>query len=68
MKKSLLALAALLALGLVSSPADAEWKDLNGQKVPEVTAKQWWNTGSKTAPSTASLRGKVYVVEFMATW
>ena len=65
MKKTLLALA---ALGFLAMPASAGWKKLDGQGVPEVTAKQWFNTGSDAAPSTAALRGKVYLVEFMATW
>ncbi len=55
------------ALALLALPAFAEWKKLNGQPCPQITAKDWFNTGNNT-PTTANLRGKVYLVEFFATW
>jgi len=64
MKRTLLTLA---ALAFLATPGMAGWKNLDGQKVPDFTAKEWMNTG-KQAPSAASLRGKVYLLEFFATW
>jgi len=64
MRTGLIAAAAVAAL---TFPAFAGWKNLDGRKVPEFTAKEWLNTG-KDAPSAASLRGKVYLLEFFATW
>ncbi|MCZ6786808.1 MAG: hypothetical protein O7E54_06540 [Planctomycetota bacterium] len=57
------------ALVLLALPAFAQggWRNLNGQKVPDITAEDWFNTGNNT-PTTANLRGKVYLVEFFATW
>lgn len=37
-----------------------------GQPAPEFTAKEWINL--KASPSLASLRGKVVLLEFWATW
>ncbi|NJN14581.1 MAG: hypothetical protein HC813_02860 [Planctomycetes bacterium] len=65
MRKTMTALALLAAF---SMPALAEgWKKLEGQRVPEFTAKTWLNTG-KEEPNAALLRGKVYILEFFATW
>ncbi len=65
MKKSLLPLSLLL---LASLPASAEgWKKLDGQAVPDFGATSWFNTG-KESPNAALLRGKVYLLEFFATW
>ena len=59
-----LSLAILLAL---AAPAAAEWQKMDGQKVPEISAKEWLNTG-KEKPTAATLRGKVFILEFFATW
>ena len=64
MRTGLIAAAAVAAL---TFPAFAGWKNLDGRKVPEFTAKEWLNTDRYT-PSVADLRGKVYLIEFFATW
>jgi len=65
MRKSLLSFSLLL---LASLPASAEgWKKLDGQVVPDIGAKSWLNTG-KESPNSALLRGKVFLLEFFATW
>lgn len=64
MKRTLIALATLACL---AAPGSADWKKLDGQKVPDITAGEWFNAG-KEAPTAASLRGKVYLLEFFATW
>ena len=65
---TLVLIGALSALVYLAVPSHADWKNLDGQKVPEVTAKEWLNVEGKTTPSVASLRGKVYLLEFFATW
>ncbi len=52
--------------------AQSGWKKLDGQAVPaifagEVIAEEWLNTGGK-APTAATLKGKVWLLEFFATW
>ena len=64
MRRSVFVLAAALSL---SVSAEAGWNKMDGQPVPDITAKEWFNAGKK-APSTSSLRGKVLLIEFMATW
>ncbi len=65
MRNCLLSLSAIL---LASLPASAEgWKKLDGQAVPDIGAKSWFNTG-KESPNSAVLRGKVFLLEFFATW
>ena len=64
MRKWLLSLA---AVGALTFTADAGWNKMDGQQVPNITAKEWFNTG-KSTPDTSSLRGKVYLIEFFATW
>jgi len=63
MRKFLLA---LLVSALLSTAAQAEWKRMNGQPVPGVSADKWLNTG-KLQPTLADLRGKVYLLEFFST-
>lgn len=55
-----------LILALLALPATAEWAKLDGQKVPEITPREWLNTGDEQ-PTAADLRGKVYLLEFFAT-
>jgi peroxiredoxin len=43
------------------------WKQLNGEDVLEISAKHWLNTGDQ-APSIQALQGKVWLLEFFATW
>ena len=64
MKKGLLILA---LLGVCAGASEAGWKDLNGQKAPTITAKEWFNAGKK-GPDLSALRGKVILLEFFATW
>ena len=62
------AIAACGALVLaLSAGASAQWKNLNGQKVPAVAAQKWLNTKGES-PTSESLRGKVWLIEFFATW
>ena len=58
---------ALLLVAVLATPALAGWKNLDGQPVPPITAKEWLNT-ENTTPTTKALRGKVYLIEFFATW
>ncbi len=69
MKRILLTatLAGTLIAGSLATPAEAGWRALSGERVPEFSADEWLNTGTST-PSAASLRGKAYLIEFFATW
>ena len=61
-----IALAGLL-LGFVAPSATAGgWKKLDGQKMPPISAKAWLNAGKKGA-DISDLRGKVILLEFIAT-
>ena len=57
----------MLMLASLAATAQADWLSMNGERAPEISAKTWLNTG-KNAPSNADLRGKVYLLEFFATW
>ncbi len=57
----------ILLLAMLAAPALAGWKNLDGQPVPPISAKEWLNTENAT-PTTKALRGKVYLIEFFATW
>ena len=57
----------MLMLAALAATAQADWLSMNGERAPEISAKTWLNTG-KNAPSNADLRGKVYLLEFFATW
>jgi len=52
---------------LLTATLDAQWRDLEGEAVPEITASQWFNTNQQE-PTVESLRGKVWLLEFFATW
>ena len=67
MRRQVLTIAALAALALPAAAQASGWRNLDGQPVPDISAKEWFNVGKK-APSTADLRGKVYLIEFFATW
>jgi len=56
-----------LCLLAVAATAAADWQKMDGQAAPNISAKEWLNTG-KLVPTTADLRGKVYLLEFFATW
>ena len=57
----------MLMLASLAATAQADWLSMNGERAPEISAKTWLNAGKK-APSNADLRGKVYLLEFFATW
>jgi len=57
----------LLLLAALAPAARAEWRKMDGQRVPMLTADEWLNTG-KLTPTLADLRGKVWLLEFFATW
>jgi len=60
----------ILPLALLAATATANesgWRNLDGQKAPQITAKEWLNAG-KNGPEPADLRGKVILLEFFATW
>ncbi len=50
-----------------SLPAQGGWKDLTGKRVPELKVADWLNTDG-AAPTSASLRGKVWLLEFFGTY
>lgn len=59
-----------LALPLaLTSPVAAQdgWLDLRGQPVPEIVVEEWLNVDGKVS-GVADLRGKVWLLEFFATW
>ena len=54
-------------LALAASPALArDWKHLDGKPVPEISISDWLNTDG--VEGVADLRGKVFLIEFFATW
>jgi hypothetical protein len=59
-------LLSLAAVGALALPAAADWKKMDGQPVPDISAKEWLHAG-KQAPSAADLRGKVWLLEFFTT-
>jgi len=68
MRSFVLVLALVLGLAAGSRAQEQSgWRNLDGQKVPPISAKEWVNTG-KEEPTSANLRGKVWLLEFFATW
>lgn len=65
MRKSLPLL--LFFVAALAPVARAEWQPMTGQRVAGISADEWLNTG-KEAPTAADLRGKVWLLEFFATW
>lgn len=57
---------ASLFLLVACLPAQGGWKDLTGKLVPELKVAHWLNTDGKQ-PTAASLKGKVWLLEFFAT-
>ena len=57
----------MLMLAALAATAQADWLSMSGERAPEISAKTWLNAGKK-APSNTDLRGKVYLLEFFATW
>ncbi len=56
---------ALVTIGALAS-ADG-WKKLDGKRVPALEASDWLNVEGET-PTLESLKGKVWLLEFFATW
>jgi hypothetical protein len=56
----------MLIVAALAATAAADWKNMDGERVPEISADKWINAG-KNAPTTADLRGKVYLLEFFST-
>jgi cytochrome oxidase Cu insertion factor (SCO1/SenC/PrrC family) len=50
-----------------SLPAQGGWKDLTGKRVPELKVAAWLNTDG-AEPTSASLKGKVWLLEFFGTY
>ncbi len=60
--------AGILACTLTMSlGAQSAWKNLDGKAVPQVAAAAWLNTKG-AQPTSTTLRGKVWLIEFFATW
>ena len=51
---------------LVPALQSQGWRDLDGKPCPEIEAETWINTGGAT-PSTAGLKGKVFLIAFFTT-
>ena len=64
----MLVVAPIALIGLTASlgPGDG-WKDLTGKPVPPVKVERWLNTDG-ASPTADELRGKVWLLEFFATW
>ncbi len=60
-------LAVLCAAAFLAPAARADWRNFDNEIVPLLQADTWLNTG-KATPTAADLRGKVYLLEFFATW
>jgi len=56
-----------VAAALLTTALDAQWRDLQGTIVPKISAEHWFNTDG-TTPTSESLRGKVWLLQFFATW
>ena len=59
---------ALLMSALLALPVHAEWNKMDGQPVPVISGDAWLNLGKEKPPTTKTLKGKVYLLEFFATW
>lgn len=73
-KSYLLVLAACALPGLSAAQEEAEaadatvgWKQFTGQAAPAIEAKAWLNVGDQV-PANEALQGKVWLLEFFATW
>ncbi|MEZ5966140.1 MAG: hypothetical protein R3F56_20050 [Planctomycetota bacterium] len=43
------------------------WRSLKGEQAPDISASTWFNVGDQVA-SAEALQGKVWLLEFFATW
>ncbi len=63
MRPHVAAVSLLLAAAL---SAQGGWKDLRGKQVPEIRVQKWLNTDGQE-PTSATLKGKVWLLQFFAT-
>ena len=61
-----LCIAASLTLAAHAVAQDG-WKRLDGQPVPEIHVEDWYNVVGQIS-GVADLKGKVFLLEFFATW
>ena len=54
-------------LGMAPLAAQPGWKPLVGERVPALEAESWLNAG-ENAPTLDKLKGKVWLLQFFATW
>ena len=50
-----------------AAPCQDGWKKLTGKQVPAIHADQWLNADKNDQPTSKSLKGKVWLLEFFAT-
>ena len=60
-------LAVTFSLTMTALPAQDGWKDLKGDWVPELKVRGWLNTPDEKAPTTTSMKGKVWLLMFFMT-
>jgi len=58
------AIASLVLGSLAVTAAAGGWQELDGQPAPEFTASQWLHASEGT-PSKKSLKGKVWLLNFI---
>ena len=56
-----------ILLSSAAAPCQGGWKNLTGKRVPAIHADDWLNTDKNDRPSSKSLKGKVWLLEFFAT-
>ena len=64
--RKLLVLTAMIGLAVPAAAEDAKLKV--GVKAPAVKATKWWQGKDAGKEVTSFAEGKVYVMEFWATW
>ena len=62
---SSIVIAVLASAGAI--PCQGGWKNLTGRSVPAIHVDKWLNTEKGDQPTSKSLKGKVWLLEFFAT-